>query len=190
MFHKKLPVIRKCMRFASIYSAETLLSDFSRKNCVRKFQAVVPRKLKGYEEKRSAAVLIPLCIHNDDVSLLYTLRTCDLTTHRGQVSFPGGMQDQNDKNLAETALRETQEELGIHPNDVVIWGKGMIYFYLFKCQNLIFNILYSPHSIVLFNILNRILFLLHRIKSEYRKKPMSHILLKKKINQTGKIFCR
>lgn len=124
MFRKLLVLSRKCVRFASFYSPESVLSEKSRTNCVRKFQSMVPKKMRGYEEKRSAAVLIPLCVHKQAVSLLYTLRSADLTTHRGQVSFPGGMQDDRDEDLATTALRETQEELGIRPQDVEVWGSG------------------------------------------------------------------
>lgn len=125
MFRKIFILRSKFVRFASFYSPEFLLSEKSRTNCVRKFQSMVPKKMRGYEEKRTAAVLIPLCVHKQAVSLLYTLRAADLTTHRGQVSFPGGMQDERDKDLATTALRETHEELGIRPQDVEIWGSGM-----------------------------------------------------------------
>ncbi|XP_027852729.1 mitochondrial coenzyme A diphosphatase NUDT8 isoform X2 [Aphis gossypii] len=62
--------------------------------------------------KRQAAVLIPLCIVKDEISLLYTLRTNNLKRNSGQVSFPGGMREA-DEQLKDTALRETCEELGI-----------------------------------------------------------------------------
>lgn len=123
MLRKIFVLNKKLVRLASIYTAESLLNDHSRRNCVRKFQSMVPLNI-GFKEKRTAAVLIPLCIHQDAVCLLYTLRSADLTTHRGQVSFPGGMHDSHDQDLATTALRETHEELGIWPHEVEIWGSG------------------------------------------------------------------
>ncbi|XP_027852728.1 mitochondrial coenzyme A diphosphatase NUDT8 isoform X1 [Aphis gossypii] len=73
--------------------------------------------------KRQAAVLIPLCIVKDEISLLYTLRTNNLKRNSGQVSFPGGMREA-DEQLKDTALRETCEELGISITSIDIWGSG------------------------------------------------------------------
>ncbi|XP_026805670.1 nucleoside diphosphate-linked moiety X motif 8 isoform X1 [Rhopalosiphum maidis] len=68
--------------------------------------------------KRQAAVLIPLCIVKDEISLLYTLRTNNLKRNSGQVSFPGGMREA-DEQLQDTALRESCEELGIRNIGVI-----------------------------------------------------------------------
>jgi len=61
---------------------------------------------------RNAAVLIPL-IERKQWQVLLTKRTDHLNDHAGQVSFPGGRADEGDPSPLETALRETEEEVGI-----------------------------------------------------------------------------
>lgn len=70
----------------------------------------------------AAAVLIPIIHREDDLSVLLTERSPDLAHHAGQISFPGGRMDPIDSNIRATALRETQEEVGIDPGDVEIVG--------------------------------------------------------------------
>lgn len=60
-----------------------------------------------------AAVLIPLLRKNGEVSVILTVRTHSVETHKGQVSFPGGMMSSEDAHVTDTALREAEEELGI-----------------------------------------------------------------------------
>jgi 8-oxo-dGTP pyrophosphatase MutT (NUDIX family) len=60
-----------------------------------------------------AAVLVPLLLDAEVPELLFTRRTDDVETHKGQVSFPGGVCDEEDRGPVDTALRETEEELGI-----------------------------------------------------------------------------
>jgi len=74
-------------------------------------------------EPRCAAVLIPLTWFEDEWHLLYTRRTNTVETHKGQVSFPGGACDPGEETPEQTALREADEEIGIHPRDVRILGK-------------------------------------------------------------------
>ena len=71
-----------------------------------------------------AAVLILFWPGPDDtVEVVFTKRTDTVSSHRGQVSFPGGVFHAGDDNMAATALRETQEELGIDPAAVTIMGR-------------------------------------------------------------------
>lgn len=69
-----------------------------------------------------AAVLIPLLLKEDGLSVLLTQRTNHLRDHAGQISFPGGRMDPQDLSPDDTALRESQEEIGLDPTRVEIVG--------------------------------------------------------------------
>ena len=69
-----------------------------------------------------AAVLILLYLEDNEIYFFLTKRTDELENHKGQISLPGGMQEGNEK-LIDTALRETQEEIGINKTSVSIIGK-------------------------------------------------------------------
>jgi 8-oxo-dGTP pyrophosphatase MutT (NUDIX family) len=74
------------------------------------------------EHRRAAAVLIPLFVESDELRVLLTKRTDHLRSHSGEVSFPGGGREPGDATLLQTALRETQEEVGLDPKVVEILG--------------------------------------------------------------------
>lgn len=71
---------------------------------------------------RPAAVLLPLVIHPDMPTVLLTQRTEGLHEHAGQISFPGGGREARDLDPVETALRETQEEIGLKRSQVEVAG--------------------------------------------------------------------
>jgi len=71
---------------------------------------------------RRAAVLIPIVQRPDGLTVLLTQRTEHLTNHAGQVSFPGGRTEDDDSSSIETALRETEEEIGLVRRHVEIVG--------------------------------------------------------------------
>ncbi len=73
--------------------------------------------------QRRASVLIPLIEIRGEIFVLFTVRSKHLRSHPGQVSFPGGKQDYQDSNSLETALRETDEEIGLNPEKVEILGR-------------------------------------------------------------------
>lgn len=73
-------------------------------------------------EFKAAGVLIPIIEHDEELSVLLTRRAEHLRYHAGQVSFPGGRMETGDPDLEATALRETQEEVGISPAEVEIAG--------------------------------------------------------------------
>ena len=63
--------------------------------------------------RRLAAVLVPLYRHNGDYGVIFTRRSETVPHHRGQMSFPGGGYETRDGTLRQTALRESQEEIGL-----------------------------------------------------------------------------
>ncbi len=98
----------------------TLAMDL-RKQIYNQFAQLHPRRLTaGYS--REAAVLIPIFEQKGESFFLLTRRTEEVSTHKGQISFPGGMRH-NGESLEYTALRETFEEVGIGPDRVEILGR-------------------------------------------------------------------
>lgn len=75
----------------------------------------------------AASVLVPLVLHEEGVHLLLTRRTEHLRDHAGQISFPGGRVEPEDGSAAATALRETEEEIGLAREHIEIIGQLPIY---------------------------------------------------------------
>lgn len=76
-----------------------------------------------YPHLQCAAALIPLTYYQDEWHLLFTRRAESLNDHSGQVSFPGGRCDAEDKSPEETALREAFEEVGLLKKDIALLGR-------------------------------------------------------------------
>jgi 8-oxo-dGTP pyrophosphatase MutT (NUDIX family) len=81
-----------------------------------------PRPVRPEWDVIPAAVLVPIFEDRGTWSVLYTRRTETVDVHRGQVSFPGGRIDPDDRGPLEAALREADEEVGISPHQVEILG--------------------------------------------------------------------
>ena len=75
-----------------------------------------------------AAVLVPVINRPGGLSVLLTRRTDHLNDHAGQISFPGGKVDAADRSPEETALRETEEEIGLDRRHVHLLGRLPDYF--------------------------------------------------------------
>ncbi|HWW68634.1 MAG TPA: CoA pyrophosphatase, partial [Duganella sp.] len=75
-----------------------------------------------------AAVLIPLVLRENGLTILLTQRNPDLTDHPGQVSFPGGRAEAYDADAVDTALRESEEEIGLARAHVDIIGTMPDYY--------------------------------------------------------------
>jgi 8-oxo-dGTP pyrophosphatase MutT (NUDIX family) len=73
-------------------------------------------------DPRIAAVLVPLVVRDNGLTVLLTQRADHLNDHAGQVSFPGGRQEPFDVDATATAVREAQEEVGLDPSRVEILG--------------------------------------------------------------------
>jgi 8-oxo-dGTP pyrophosphatase MutT (NUDIX family) len=96
----------------------------------------VPERMP--EMGRPAAVLVPLFEREGRVFVLLTKRTEDLSSHAGQIAFPGGKRDEGESEPRVTALREAQEEIGLDPRAVEIIGE------LDDCPTFVTNFVISP----------------------------------------------
>ena len=72
---------------------------------------------------KPAAVLLPVYYKNGEYHILFTKRTEKVMTHKGQISFPGGVSEEGDTSLVDTALRECEEEIGLTSDQVEILGE-------------------------------------------------------------------
>ena len=80
------------------------------------------RKITDRAVRRSA-VLIPLFREHGQYHVLLTERSDEVEFHKGEVCLPGGRYEPDDTSLLRTALRETEEEIGLDPEDVEILGE-------------------------------------------------------------------
>jgi 8-oxo-dGTP pyrophosphatase MutT (NUDIX family) len=76
----------------------------------------------AHQDLKPAAVLVPIILREDGLTMLLTKRTEHLNHHAGQVSFPGGRAETQDASPVDTALRETEEEIGLARDHVEIVG--------------------------------------------------------------------
>jgi 8-oxo-dGTP pyrophosphatase MutT (NUDIX family) len=97
-----------------------------RAEVARRLRAVLldPAEAAGLDVvgRIDAAVLVPLFVHQGALHAVLTRRRDDLRRHAGEISFPGGRQDEADEDLRVTALRETEEEIGLPPSAVEVVG--------------------------------------------------------------------
>lgn len=75
------------------------------------------------EGKKRAAVLVTLYQDRERFQILLIKRTEHVKTHQGQIAFPGGTWQPEDRDPIATALREAYEEMGIRPQDVEVLGE-------------------------------------------------------------------
>lgn len=68
-------------------------------------------------------MLIPIFYDQGEYQILFTERSDAVVFHKGQVCFPGGTQEPSDSSLLQTALRESEEEIGLEAKDIEILGE-------------------------------------------------------------------
>lgn len=88
---------------------------------LRRISSYTPGTLETSSSAPEAAVLMPIT-RCDEPELVLTLRAAGLSTHGGEVAFPGGRRDLEDPDLVFTALREAHEEIGLPPGLVEVVG--------------------------------------------------------------------
>lgn len=103
-----------------------VLSDERLKSCLDTLKSMkVPGRIKrDLSMNNKYSVLIPFCLNEDDEPcVVLTLRSSNLSSHKSQMSFPGGQMDEIDENdPVKTALRETDEEIGLKADKVKVFG--------------------------------------------------------------------
>ena len=101
---------------------------------IQRFQMqALPASIHQYRyahKLKSAAVLIPIINNHNQLDVLLTKRASHLTHHPGQISFPGGKVEPFDFDITATALRETEEEIGLKASFIDVIGQ------LKPCQTL------------------------------------------------------
>ncbi len=80
-------------------------------------------RLQAQARWPQAAVLLAMTDDPINPEIILTQRAQHLSTHSGEVSFPGGKLDEEDSSLRETALRESWEEIGLDPMSVEVLGQ-------------------------------------------------------------------
>lgn len=84
-------------------------------------QTKIPKP--NHSTKRKAAVLVPIIAYPSGLTVLFTQRAELITEHAGQISFPGGRYEASDQTLEKTAIRETEEEIGLPAQQIQIIGQ-------------------------------------------------------------------
>ena len=90
---------------------------------IRRILTENPKKTVVDSSLTPAGVTLILYPKDGEYCILLNKRTDTVDDHKGEISFPGGRKDPEDKTLLDTALRETHEEMGISPDDVDVLGE-------------------------------------------------------------------
>ena len=89
---------------------------------IRRIVAETPCRTVDDPSLTPAGVMVLIYPKNGDHCVLLQKRSSRVESHKGEISFPGGKRDPEDITILDTALRETHEEMGVHPQDVDVFG--------------------------------------------------------------------
>ena len=105
--------------------------SFSRQLLLEQISKYVPLEVNN-PDLRPSAVMLLICEIDQEEKLIFQSRSHHVRHHKGEISLPGGAKDPEDMNLMITALRETQEEIGINPNiiDIIVSDTEKVIFSL------------------------------------------------------------
>jgi len=78
--------------------------------------------IKEQEGMKNAGVIMPIFEKEGEIYILLTKRTENVRDHKGQIAFPGGVMEKDDRTILDTALREIEEEIGLNRRDIDILG--------------------------------------------------------------------
>ena len=106
----------------ALLTAHSLRARFARSRLAWEPEAPDEGFTRHSIKVRRAAVLVPIVERPAGLNVLLTLRTDHLSSHAGQIAFPGGRTEELDSSPIETALRESEEEIGLHRRHVSIVG--------------------------------------------------------------------
>ena len=105
-------------------------TEFESENDYDNFKVDIKKRLQNWKIReinipgyRQAAVFMLLMNKDNRVHVLLTKRTDRVETHKGQISFPGGVSDESDEDILNTAFRETYEEVGIQRENIELLGR-------------------------------------------------------------------
>jgi 8-oxo-dGTP pyrophosphatase MutT (NUDIX family) len=98
-----------------------LKTDFSEEEIKKILEKHQPTHVPS-SSRVPASVLIPYYPHPEGLSLIFMKRPDYPGVHGDQISFPGGRKDRTDRDDLETALRETEEEIGVKQDHIEVWG--------------------------------------------------------------------
>lgn len=107
--------------FDKIYNITNMqLSSFSSHNKMAPRERIVNNNETDISNARNAAVMMLFYPKNSETHLLLIIRNSYPGVHSSQIAFPGGKVEEHDTDLKETALRETHEEVGIDPQNILV----------------------------------------------------------------------
>ena len=117
------PALTSTRHGRSALTREVIAERLSRPAPPREPRDIHAVRLADDARITDAAVLVPLVAGATEINLLFTQRTEHLDDHASQISFPGGRVEPADASREETALRETEEEIGLDRSAVAVLGR-------------------------------------------------------------------